>query len=85
RTRPSHRRPAQRVSRNKLSQMLRDRYYLGYVIYKGEEMQGRHEPLIDENLFDNVQEILESRTNANERRRVQSNDQNLWMSLGVGA
>ncbi|WP_280208174.1 recombinase zinc beta ribbon domain-containing protein [Nocardia cyriacigeorgica] len=53
-----------------LSTMLRDRYYLGYVIYKGEEMQGRHEPLIDENLFDNVQEILESRANAHERRRV---------------
>ncbi len=70
RTRPSHRRLAQRVSRNKLSTMLRDRYYLGYVIYKGEEMEGRHEPLIDENLFDNVQEILESRANANERRRV---------------
>ncbi|WP_228809462.1 hypothetical protein, partial [Nocardia farcinica] len=39
RTRPTHRHPAQRVSKNKLSTMLRDRYYLGYVIYKGEEMQ----------------------------------------------
>ncbi|MBF6370685.1 recombinase family protein, partial [Nocardia puris] len=37
RTRPTHRHPAQRVSKNKLSTMLRDRYYLGYVIYKGEE------------------------------------------------
>lgn len=50
--------------------MLRDRYYLGYVDYDGEEIQGRHQPLIDEDLFDTVQEILDSRTTAKERRRV---------------
>ncbi|GAB3566132.1 hypothetical protein GCM10027445_12430 [Amycolatopsis endophytica] len=59
-----------KVSENKISQMLRDRYYLGYVEYDGEEIQGRREPLIDEDLFDTVQEILESRTTAQERRRV---------------
>jgi site-specific DNA recombinase len=50
--------------------MLHDRYYLGYVDYDGEEIQGRHELLIDEDLFDTVQEILDSRTTAKERRRV---------------
>lgn len=50
--------------------MLHDRYYLGYVEYDGEEIQGRHEPLIDEDLFDTVQEILESSMTAQERRRV---------------
>ena len=51
--------------------MLRDRYYLGYVDYKGEEIRGRHEPLIeDEDLFDQVQEIIESRATAKERRRT---------------
>jgi len=58
------------VSENKISQMLHDRYYLGYVEYDGEEIQGRHEPLIDEDLFDTVQEILDSRMTAQERRRV---------------
>lgn len=70
RTRPTARHPAKQVSINKLSQMLRDRYYLGYVIYQGEEIQGRHEPLIDDDLFDCVQDILESRSTAQERRRV---------------
>src|SRR5690606_13101575 len=50
--------------------MLRDRYYLGYVTYKGEEIRGRHDPLIDEDLFDRVQDRLNSRTAAKERRRV---------------
>lgn len=70
RTRPTARHPAKQVSINKLSQMLRDRYYLGYVTYKGEEIQGRHTPLIDDDLFDRVQDILESRTTAQERRRI---------------
>jgi site-specific DNA recombinase len=70
RTRPTARHPAKQVSLNKVSQLLRDRYYLGYVIYQGEEIHGRHEPLIDEDLFDRVQDILESRSIAKERRRV---------------
>lgn len=71
RTRATNRHPAKKVSINKLSQMLRDRYYLGYVDYKGEEIRGRHQRLIDdEELFEKVQEILESRTTAQERRRV---------------
>jgi hypothetical protein len=48
RTRPTNRHPAKKVSIHKLSDMLRDRYYLGYVDYKGEEIRGRHEPLIDD-------------------------------------
>ena len=70
RTRPTAKHPAKKVSINKLSQMLRDRYYLGYVTYKGEEIRGRHDPLIDEDLFDRVQDRLNSRTAAKERRRV---------------
>jgi len=70
RTRATALYPAQQVSINKLSQMLRDRYYLGYVTYDGEEFQGRHEALIGPDLFDNVQDILDSRSTAGERRRV---------------
>lgn len=70
RTRPTTHRPAQQVSMNKLSLLLRDRYYLGVVTYRGEEYEGRHEPLIDEDLFGRVQEVIESRGVAAERRRV---------------
>jgi hypothetical protein len=40
RTRATRRHPAKKISENKISQMLRDRYYLGYVDYDGEEIQG---------------------------------------------
>ncbi|WP_374194448.1 hypothetical protein [Amycolatopsis sp. MtRt-6] len=39
-------------------------------LYSHGHQPGRHEPLIDEDLFDIVQEILESRMTAQERRRV---------------
>ncbi len=70
RTRPTLKHPAKQVSINKLSKMLRDRYYLGYVHYDDEEIRGRHEPLIDEDLFDRVQDVIGSRATAGERRRV---------------
>lgn len=50
--------------------MLRDRYYLGYITYHGEELPGRHEPLVDPHLFDRVQAVLDARTTSGERRRV---------------
>lgn len=70
RSRPTARHPATKVSINKLSQMLRDKYYVGWVSYQGEEIKGRHEPLIEEDLFERVQDIIESRANAKERHRV---------------
>lgn len=70
RTRPTARYPAQRVSISKLARMLRDRYYLGYVTYRGDELPGRHEPLIGQHLFDRVQNVLDARTTSGERRRV---------------
>ncbi|MDI5979265.1 recombinase family protein [Amycolatopsis magusensis] len=70
RTRPTSRHPAQRVSISKLARMLHDRYYLGYVTYQDEELPGRHEPLIDQPLFDRVQAVIDARTTSGERRRV---------------
>ncbi len=70
RSRATARHPAGQVSINKLSLMLHDRYYLGYVTYDGEEFEGRHDALVDQELFDRVQAIAESRSAAQERRRV---------------
>ena len=70
RTRPTQRRPAGPISVSKIHQMLQDPYYVGIVTYKGEEYPGRHEPLIDRDLFDHVQDLLASRGRAGERRRV---------------
>ncbi|GGF31448.1 hypothetical protein GCM10010922_03120 [Microbacterium sorbitolivorans] len=69
-TRPTQRRPAGPISDSKLQSMFRDRYYLGEVKYQGEYLPGRHEPIIDEDLFEEVQAVLKTRTSARERHRV---------------
>ena len=69
RTRPTQRRPAGPISDSKIQQMLRDRYYLGEVRYKGETYPGRHEPIISEDLFNQVQQLMDERGYARERRK----------------
>ncbi len=69
RTRPG-RYPAGPDTDSKLSSKLRDRYYLGYVAHNGEEYAGRHEALVDQQTFDRVQTVLESKRRATERDRV---------------
>ena len=53
-----------------LHRMLRDPYYAGYIVYKGQIYPGRHEPIIDQALFDRVQEVLEFRSKNGQRDRV---------------
>ena len=71
RTRTTSKQPAGPISDASLAKILRDRYYLGVVTYKGQEFPGRHEPLIDLELFNRVQTVLDSRAAAmGSRQRV---------------
>ena len=69
RTRPG-RYPAGPVSDSKLGTLLRDRYYLGVVIYQGVEYPGRHPSLVSQEVFDRVQVILDASGVSGERRRT---------------
>ncbi len=71
RTRPTKRYPAGTpISLNSIGKLLRDRYYLGYVSHKGVEYRGRHEPLVGQQLFDRVQEILDVERGGGTRART---------------
>src|SRR5262249_28552982 len=52
--------PPKPLSLSRLWAILRSRYYLGYVHYRGAEYPGRHEPLVGEEVFDRVQAVLAS-------------------------
>jgi site-specific DNA recombinase len=41
-----------------LASLLRNRFYIGEVVYRGETHRGEHEPILDRSLFDAVQEKL---------------------------
>jgi len=53
-----------------VGRMLRNPYYIGKVVYKGEVFDGNHEPLISLQLFDQVQELLTAKNTSGSRRRV---------------
>lgn len=61
--------PPRPVTVSGLQKLLRDRYYLGYVTYKGEEIPGRHEPLVTSDLFERVQRVMDARSGAGVRQR----------------
>ena len=51
-----------RIARSLLESCLSDPFYYGQIIWDGTAYPGRHEPLIDENLYNRVQELLKARS-----------------------
>ncbi len=60
-TRPTSNRPARPLTLSKFAELLRNRYYLGVVSYRGVEYPGKHPALVEPELFERVQMILEER------------------------
>ena len=69
-TRPTAKWSEKPVTDSKLHAMLKDPYYLGFVVYKGEVIPGRHEPIVSQALFDQVQDVLAARSARGQRDRV---------------
>ena len=67
-SRPTANRPAAPIVVSKVQRMLRDRYYLGEIEYKGDTYAGRHPAIIEPELFDQVQALLDARNLSGERR-----------------
>jgi site-specific DNA recombinase len=45
-------------TRGPLAHLLRNRFYIGEVVFKGEILKGEQPPIVDRTVFDRVQEIL---------------------------
>ncbi len=63
-------RPAGPISHERLRMILRDRYYVGYVTYDGIEYEGRHEALVTEQVFEQVQCILDAHSGCGTREHT---------------
>jgi site-specific DNA recombinase len=66
---PTKTRPERAVNRSSLGRMLRNRYYIGKVTFKGVEYEGRHPKLVDEEVFEQVQAMLDAKR-AGEKQRI---------------
>ena len=68
-TPPTAKRPSRPLALSAFHDMLRNPYYIGVVRYRGVDYDGRHEPLIDKQTFDEVQRQLEASNFAGEKQR----------------
>lgn len=68
-TRASARWPSKQLSDNQLLRLLQDPYYLGFTRFKGNIYPGRHDPLVDGDLFGRVQQVISVRATG-ERQRI---------------
>lgn len=67
RSKPTRRTPAQALTPNRLSSVLRNQYYIGIVTHNGKPHQGRHPPIVTPEVFEQVQETLASRRHNGQR------------------
>ncbi len=57
------------IALSRLADLLKDKIYLGKVVWHGVEYDGIHEPLVTQELFDRVQEVFRLHDLAGERKR----------------
>jgi site-specific DNA recombinase len=65
--RPTAKQAARPVPANKLQEILRNRYYIGYVSYNGVEYEGKHPKLVADETFAAVQSTLDGHRTSGER------------------
>jgi DNA invertase Pin-like site-specific DNA recombinase len=60
-------------TRGSLAYLLRNRFYIGEVGFKGQVCPGEHPPILDRDLFEDVQQKLTEQRNANQAARARRN------------
>jgi hypothetical protein len=55
-----------------LSYLLRNRFYVGEVVYKGEVLPGEQMPIVDRELFDAVQTKLVDQQNSHTKTKAKT-------------
>jgi hypothetical protein len=83
--RPTAQRAARPVTFNKLHQILRNRYYLGLVTWRGVEYEGKHPALVDAATFEAVQAVLSAHRLAGERSHKHHFSQTTSFSPAAGS
>jgi hypothetical protein len=63
---------AERYTIGPLAHMLKNRFYVGEVAYRGEVHKGEHPAIVDRDVFDRVQAMLAERTVARTLKRANS-------------
>ncbi len=65
---PVGRKPSKPLAISRVAKMLRDPYYTGIVTFRDVQYQGRHEAIVDDQLFAKVQQVIDSHANGTKQR-----------------
>jgi site-specific DNA recombinase len=60
------------LTRGPLAHLLRNRFYIGEVVFKGEILKGEQPAILDRGMFDAVQAKLDSQTRIQTSRQTRS-------------
>jgi site-specific DNA recombinase len=60
------------LNHSSVHKLLSNPFYMGKVVYKGKVYPGRHEPLVSEELFEQVRAVLKAHAQSGERDRKHS-------------
>lgn len=69
-TLPRPNRPSRPIANSHIYSIIKNRYYIGIVVYEGVEYRGTHPALIDEALFSQAQRVRTARHESGEKPRV---------------
>ena len=69
RTRQTPKHPSKPLMLSNLHDMLRNPYYIGDIIYRGQKYEGNHEQIIDKKIWLRVQDVLSAHNHAGDRQR----------------
>ena len=59
-------------TRGSLAHLLRNRFYVGEVVFKNEILTGEQPPIVDRQLFDAVQARLDQQVNSHKANKMKS-------------
>ena len=68
RTMPGRKRAEKELGTSQLHRLLRNRYYIGKIAWRGVEYDGNHPPLVNPETFTRVQTLLSTKNTAGERQ-----------------
>lgn len=69
-----------KFTKDTVNGMLKNVFYLGFTKYKGEILEGKHEPLIEQELFDKCQEV---RARKRRRPRAMGQTKRVYIFSGI--
>lgn len=59
----------QRWTRSYLARLLRHQFYIGKILWRGQIYEGKHKPLLDQQTWTRVQEVLDRRSRSKQRTK----------------